>query len=142
MTLLWHEYRRKGLCGQCGEPAERGKSLCLPHMLAKRRYQADYVARQQSAKLCVRCSRFAAPGKTLCKKHAAEQKLRDQWRYEAKRTAILEGIRDLKERRRAAGLCTLCGGKPVTGRVLCRRCAKKRRLEGAAARKRRSHGTP
>ncbi len=95
-----------------------------------------WYERRKEAGLCTRCGAPSRPGRILCGDCAAKQNT--YWNYGgacngrcdscAYPDCISPGSRGAmyRERRRAAGLCILCGtSAPMPGRCYCAGCARK-----------------
>ncbi len=72
--------------------------------------------------ICTKCKkRYAAPGHVTCE--ACLKKHREYEKRYSERKAIKQ--KEVREQRKAQGLCVYCGRKAVKDRVLCVECARK-----------------
>jgi hypothetical protein len=77
--------------------------------------QQRYSRKHKRLGLCHNCTKKAVPGLTKCAscKRAANRASRAHQKQ-------------VRSERRTAGLCTMCGGAPLAGKVTCGPCRKKR----------------
>lgn len=118
--------RRKalGLCVRCGGERDSEGLLCTKCRDQHREYnkQYDYHGKMKALGRCVRCGKPAVPGYTLCQVHREADKAKA---LTPKHKAYLK---ELREKRKAAGKCVDCGGSMAGSTVttLCKKCHERR----------------
>ena len=153
----------RSLCGPCNERTNRAgrtrdarlRAAGIPrrdreHALACERERARRQAEERrAAGLCRACGKVPAEeGRTLCGDCAAKRRARERARYakassegkpyggrpvETRRRIGRKRSRRRDAARRAAGLCTSCGGRPpVDGGSTCESCREARRTADRA----------
>lgn len=124
-----------GVCARCLAPLPQGWE---GHTCQKCRDAARSDAeRRKAVGMCVRCGReMAVPGIIHC----------PACREHVRRKAAARGndrqnarMRHLRAERRAAGLCTKCGGTPAPGKVMCEKCLRPMRDRVAALKQEPGH---
>jgi hypothetical protein len=148
MEKKYQERHRKGLCTQCGEPAD-GNRLCQRCGQAYEKNQTSRYERRKAAGLCVwHGTRPATSGSVFCeecRKKSAARALERHRRSKANRTCrrcgkpAVSGLvhceehrreankksTDLHKSKRATGTCYYCNNPARPGRVSCTDCTKK-----------------
>lgn len=98
----YHALREAGLCSYCGkEPALAGRARCAAHR------ELELIRRRAKVAngFCTSCPKVAIKGRTECRRHTRIRLVRQR----ARRARFVQ-----------AGLCALCGGKPMRpGLTLC-----------------------
>lgn len=137
-----------GICIQCSEPAEPGRTRCAKHVAAQRVEMVRQRDAWKSQGLCQKCGGEPLPGKATCATCGKQSVDAAGSRYQRNKikgvcrscgrdtggqslcdickAVTKRGQKARYERLKAAGICVQCADKPAaTGCVSCTECKTK-----------------